>query len=62
MSDQPVWVPRRDWYNGRDNRQTAADGEESRARPCYTRHEPAPGVHQDIPHLDTQCMQPTKRG
>lgn len=24
---------------------------------CYTRHEPMPGVHQDVPHLKTECME-----
>lgn len=23
---------------------------------CYTRHEPMPGVHQDVPHSNSQCM------
>jgi hypothetical protein len=23
---------------------------------CYTRHEPFPGMHQDVPHLNTHCM------
>lgn len=25
---------------------------------CYTRHEPAPGVHQDVPHLVAECQWP----
>jgi len=24
---------------------------------CYKRHEPMPGVHQDVPHLNTECME-----
>lgn len=27
---------------------------------CYRRHEPMPGVHQDVPHLNTQCITPSK--
>lgn len=27
---------------------------------CYQRHEVAPGAHRDIPHLNTECVTPSK--